>query len=81
MEINSAVVSEDTSVNIDTPMSLRTSVEKITLGLELYKDSSDPVWEAWKNMVIPHVNSEDIYHYNTLWNTVVRNGPNLRPKL
>ena len=62
-------------------MSLRTIVERIPVGLDLYKDSSDPLLETWKNMVIPHVNSEDIDNYNTLWNTVVRNGPNLRPKL
>ena len=81
IEINNSFVSDDISVNIETPMSLRTIVERIPVGLDLYKDSSDPLLETWKNMVIPHVNSEDIYHYNTLWNTVVRNGPNLRPKL
>jgi cobaltochelatase CobS len=81
IEINNSFVSDDISVNIETPMSLRTIVERIPVGLDLYKDSSDPLLETWKNMVIPHVNSEDIDHYNTLWNTVVRNGPNLRPKL
>ena len=81
IEINNSFVSDDISVNIETPMSLRTIVERIPVGLDLYKDSSDPLLETWKYMVIPHVNSEDIDHYNTLWNTVVRNGPNLRPKL
>ena len=68
-------------MNIETPMSLRTIVERIPVGLDLYKNSSDPLMETWKNMVIPHVNSEDIDHYNTLWNTVVRSGPNIKPKL
>ena len=79
--INNSFVSDDISVNIETPMSLRTIVERIPVGLDLYRESSDPLLDAWNNMVIPHVDSEDIDHYNTLWNTVVRNGPNLKPKL
>lgn len=62
IEINNSFVSDDISVNIETPMSLRTIVERIPVGLDLYKDSSDPLLETWKNMVIPHVNSEDIDH-------------------
>ena len=81
IEINNSFVSDDISINIETPMSLRTIVERIPVGLDLYKESSDPLLETWNNMVIPHVNDEDIDHYNTLWNTVVRNGPNLKPKL
>ena len=81
IEINNSFVSDDISVNIETPMSLRTIVERIRVGLDLYRESSDPLLDAWNNMVIPHVDSEDIDHYNTLWNTVVRNGPNLKPKL
>ena len=81
IEINNSFVSDDISINIETPMSLRTIVERIPVGLDLYKESSDPLRETWNNMVIPHVNPEDIDHYNTLWNTVVRNGPNLKPKL
>ena len=80
IEINNSFVSDDISVNIETPMSLRTIVERIPVGLDLYRESSDPLLDAWNNMVIPHVDSEDIDHYNTLWNTVVRNGPNLKPK-
>ena len=38
-------------------------------------------FEAWKNFVLPHVDTDDIDHYNTLWNTVVRSGPSLKPKL
>jgi cobaltochelatase CobS len=81
IEINNSFVSDDISVNIETPMSLRTIVERIPVGLDLYKESSDPLLETWNNMVLPHVNDEDIDHYNTLWNTVVRSGPNLKPKL
>ncbi|MBL6833219.1 MAG: AAA family ATPase [Candidatus Actinomarina sp.] len=81
IEINNSFVSDDISVNIETPMSLRTIVERIPVGLDLYRESSDPLLDAWNNMVIPHVDSEDIDHYNTLWNTVVRNGPNLKPNL
>ena len=81
IEINNSFMSDDISINIETPMSLRTIVERIPVGLDIYKDSSDPLYEAWKNFVLPHVDIDDIDHYNTLWNTVVRSGPNLKPKL
>ena len=80
IEINNSFMSEDISVNIETPMSLRTIVERIPIGLDIYKKASDPLYESWKNFVIPHVNSDDLDHYNTLWNTVVRNGPAIKPK-
>ncbi len=81
IEINNSFMSDDISINIETPMSLRTIVERIPVGLDIYKNSSDPLYEAWKNFVLPHVDLDDLDHYNTLWNTVVRNGPNLKPKL
>ena len=81
IEINNSFMSDDISINIETPMSLRTIVERIPVGLDIYKDSSDPLYEAWNNFVLPHVDIDDIDHYNTLWNTVVRSGPNLKPKL
>jgi len=80
IEINNSFMSEDISVNIETPMSLRTIVERIPIGLDIYKKASDPLFESWKNFVLPHVNSDDLDHYNTLWNTVVRNGPAIKPK-
>ena len=80
IEINNSFMSEDISVNIETPMSLRTIVERIPIGLDVYKKASDPLFESWKNFVLPHVNSDDLDHYNTLWNTVVRNGPAIKPK-
>ena len=80
IEINNSFMSEDISVNIETPMSLRTIVERMPIGLDIYKKASDPLFESWKNFVLPHVNSDDLDHYNTLWNTVVRNGPAIKPK-
>ena len=80
IEINNSFMSEDISVNIETPMSLRTIVERIPIGLDIYKKASDPLYESWKNFVLPHVNNDDLDHYNTLWNTVVRNGPAIKPK-
>ena len=79
--INNSFMSDDISINIETPMSLRTIVERIPVGLDIYKNSSDPLYEAWKNFVLPHVDTDDMDHYNTLWNTVVRSGPSLKPKL
>ena len=81
IEINNSFMSDDISINIETPMSLRTIVERIPVGLDIYKNSSDPLYEAWKNFVLPHVDTDDMDHYNTLWNTVVRSGPSLKPKL
>ena len=81
IEINNSFMSDDISINIETPMSLRTIVERIPVGLDIYKNSSDPLYEAWNNFVLPHVDTDDMDHYNTLWNTVVRSGPSLKPKL
>ena len=81
IEINNSFMSDDISVNIETPMSLRTIVERIPLGLNIYKDSEDPLFESWINFVLPHVDKEDLDHYKTLWNTIVRKGPKLKPTL
>ena len=62
-------------------MSLRTIVERLPIGLNIYKNSEDPLKSAWENFVLPHVNKEDLDHYNTLWNTIVRKGPSISPKL
>jgi hypothetical protein len=81
IEINNSFVSDDISVNVETPMSLRTIVERIPVGLNVYKNSDDPLKSAWEHFVLPHVNKEDFDHYNTLWNTIVRKGPSISPKL
>ena len=81
IEINNSFISEDISVNVETPMSLRTIVERLPIGLNIYKTSKDPLKSAWDNFVLPHVNKEDLDHYNTLWNTIVRKGPSVSPKL
>ena len=74
-------MSDDISINIETPMSLRTIVERIPIGLDVYAESSDPLKDTWENFVLPHVNKEDLDHYKTLWNTIVRKGPSIKPKL
>ena len=81
IEINNSFVSDDISVNVETPMSLRTIVERIPVGLNIYKNTDDPLKSAWEHFVLPHVNKEDLDHYNTLWNTIVRKGPSISPKL
>ena len=81
IEINNSFVSDDISVNVETPMSLRTIVERIPVGLNIYKNSDDPLKSAWEHFVLPHVNKEDLDHYKTLWNTIVRKGPSVSPKL
>ena len=81
IEINNSFISDDISVNVETPMSLRTIVERLPIGLNIYKNSEDPLKSAWENFVLPHVNKEDLDHYNTLWNTIVRKWPPISPKL
>ena len=81
LEINNSFMSDDISVSIETPMSLRTLVERIPLGLKVSSDAVDPLKEAWENFVLPHVSKEDLDHYQTLWNTIVRKGPSEKPKL
>ena len=81
IEINNSFISDDISVNVETPMSLRTIVERLPIGLNIYKNYEDPLKSAWDNFVLPHVNKEDLDHYNTLWNTIVRKGPSISPKL
>ena len=81
LEINNSFMSDDISVNIETPMSLRTIVERIPLGLKVSSNADDPLKEAWENFVLPHVSKEDLDHYQTLWNTIVRKGPTKKPKL
>ena len=81
LEINNSFMSDDISVNIETPMSLRTIVERIPLGLNVSSDADDPLKEAWEKFVLPHVSKEDLDHYQTLWNTIVRKGPSEKPKL
>ena len=81
LEINNSFMSDDISVNIETPMSLRTLVERIPLGLKVSSNAVDPLKEAWENFVLPHVSKEDLDHYQTLWNTIVRKGPSEKPKL
>ena len=80
-EINNSFMSDDISINIETPMSLRTIVERIPIGLDVYAESSDPLKDTWENFVLPHVNKEDLDHYKTLWNTIVRKGPSIKPQL
>ena len=51
------------------------------IGLDIYVNSPDPLKDTWENFVLPHVNKEDLDHYKTLWNTIVRKGPSIKPKL
>lgn len=81
IEINNSFMSDDISINVETPMSLRTIIERIPIGLDVYSESPDPLKDTWEHFVLPHVNKEDLDHYKTLWNTIVRKGPQIKPKL
>ena len=75
VEINESFVAGDTSTRVETPMSLRTVLDRLPAGLEMYAEVEDPLHSAWEEMVLPHIDPYDRDHYETVWAAVVRKGP------
>ena len=75
VEINESFVAGDTSTRVETPMSLRTVLDRLPAGLEMYAEAEDPLHSAWEEMVLPHIDPYDRDHYETVWAAVVRKGP------
>ena len=69
----------DTGTRVETPMSLRTTLDRLPVGLRLHAAAADPLRRAWEEMVVPHVDPYDRDHYETVWNAVVRRGPDGNP--
>ena len=75
VEINESFVAGDASTRVETPMSLRTVLDRIPAGLEMHAEAEDPLRAAWDEMVLPHIDQYDRDHYETVWAAVVRKGP------
>jgi MoxR-like ATPase len=75
VEVNASFTSLDARTRVETPMSLRTVLERIPAGLRIYAEASDPLRRSWEEFVLPHIDEFDRDHYETVWAAVVRTGP------
>ena len=79
VEINTSFTAGDTRTRVETPMSLRTVLDRYPAGLRMYSTSIDPMRSAWEEFVLPHIDPYDRDHYETVWSAVVRKGPEVSP--
>ncbi|MGH3650060.1 MAG: AAA family ATPase [Acidimicrobiia bacterium] len=79
VEINASFDASDTGIRVETPLSLRSVLDRLPTGLLIYSDRDDPLRKAWEEFVLPQVDHYDRDHYETVWNAVVRKGPSERP--
>ena len=78
-EINRSFLSTEPGSRVETPMSLRTVLDRLPAGLMMFNGRRDPLRSAWETMVIPHIDPYDIDHYETVWAACVRRGPSAPP--
>ena len=79
VEVNASFTSTDSQTRVETPMSLRTVLDRLPAALRVYATSSDPLRRAWEEFVLPHVDTFDRDHYDTVWSAVARRGPSEAP--
>lgn len=79
VEVNASFDTTDSGIRVETPLSLRSILDRIPTGLRVHAAAGDPLRRAWDEFVLPHVDRYDRDHYETVWNAVVRNGPSKRP--
>ncbi|MCL1693440.1 MAG: AAA family ATPase [Actinomycetia bacterium] len=79
VEINESFTSGDARTRVETPMSLRTVLDRIPAGLDMYAAAEDPLRRSWEEFVLPHIDPYDRDHYETIWSAVVRRGPSGSP--
>lgn len=79
IEINSSFEAIDAGTRVETPLSLRSVLDRIPTGLRIHSGATDPLRRAWEDFALPHVDTYDRDHYETVWNAVVRKGPATRP--
>jgi MoxR-like ATPase len=79
VEVNASFEAQDSGVRVETPLSLRSVLDRIPTGLVVHADRNDPLRQAWEEYVLPHVDLFDRDHYETVWNAVVRKGPSIKP--
>jgi MoxR-like ATPase len=75
VEINTSFSAGDSRTRVETPMSLRTVLDRYPAGLRMYASAEDPMRRAWEEFVLPHIDQYDRDHYETVWSAVVRKGP------
>lgn len=75
VEINTSFTAGDARTRVETPMSLRTILDRYPAGLRMYATADDPMRMAWEEFVLPHIDPHDRDHYETVWSAVVRKGP------
>ena len=74
-EINASFTAPDVATRVESPMSLRTVLDRMPTGLRVYEQDSDPLRRAWEEFVLPQIDTFDRDHYETVWSAVVRKGP------
>lgn len=79
LEVNASFEAVDAGVRVETPLSLRSLLDRLPTGLRVHAEADDPLRAAWDEFVLPHVDRHDRDHYETVWNAVVRKGPTRRP--
>jgi hypothetical protein len=79
VEINASFTAGDARTRVETPMSLRTVLDRLPAGLDVYRAASDPLRRSWEEFVLPHIDAYDRDHYDTVWAAVVRRGPDGDP--
>jgi len=79
VEVNASFSSTDSQTRVETPMSLRTVLDRIPAGLRVYATATDPLRRTWEEFVLPHVDRFDRDHYETVWSAVTRRGPDQTP--
>lgn len=79
VEINASFEATDTGVRVETPLSLRSVLDRVPTGLLVFVDRDDPLRYTWDEYVLPQVDAYDRDHYETVWNAVVRRGPTVKP--
>lgn len=75
VEINASFDASDSGTRVETPLSLRSVLDRLPTGLLIHAGSDDPLRAAWEEFVLPQVDRYDRDHYETVWNAVVRKGP------
>ena len=75
VEVNESFTASDSRTRVETPMSLRTVLDRIPAGLRMFAEAEDPLRTSWEEFVLPHVDAYDRDHYETVWSAVARKGP------
>jgi MoxR-like ATPase len=79
VEVNASFEATDAGTRVETPLSLRSILDRLPTGLHIHARETDPLRVAWEEFVLPHVDLYDRDHYETVWNAVVRKGPAEKP--